>query len=254
VKRRDNPARRLGMEISAPRVRFATRKELAALIAAADALGRPEVADMIVLAVWTGQRQADRLALQAGQVLNGRRVFRQGKTGAIVWIRQTPELEARIKAAGERRAAAKAEALLKAATPAEREKVLQRFAHVVLDEAFDPRPGWQKKRFMPFTRHHYSHVFAEVRDLAVKGSEELGLSPCASLADFWDLDLRDTAVTYMALAGATIPEIVSVTGHTAESATRILRHYLAQHPAMADSAIGKMLTWYEGGGETEFGL
>jgi hypothetical protein len=58
----------------------------------------------------------------------------------------------------------------------------------------------------------------------------------------------------MALAGATIPEIISVTGHTAESATRILRHYLARHPEMADSAIGKMVAWYEGGGETEFGL
>jgi hypothetical protein len=80
------------------------------------------------------------------------------------------------------------------------------------------------------------------------------VEPCPSLADFWDLDLRDTAVTWMALAGATVPEIIAVTGHTLESATRILKHYLARHPEMADSAMRKMVEWYDGGGETEIGL
>lgn len=63
--------------------------------------------------------------------------------------------------------------------------------------------------------------------------------------------IGDAAATWMALAGATIPGIISVSGQTA---TRILKHYLARHPEMADSAIGKMLAWYEGGGETEMGL
>ncbi len=66
-----------------------------------------------------------------------------------------------------------------------------------------------------------------------------------------DLDLRDTAVTWMALAGATIAEIISVTGHKAESATRILKHYLAHHPEMADEGLRKMIAWYDAGGETE---
>lgn len=257
VRRTDNPARGLKMETPDPRIRFATRKELAALVAAADAIGRAEVGDMVVLGVWTGQRQADRLSLLAGQKLNGRRVFRQAKTGAVVWIREAPELEARLRKAAERRAAAKAAALL-AAAPQERKAVEERFAHVVLDEAFDPRPGRQAQRWLPFGKYHYPHVFAEVRDAAVKGvSDGKGgwkVEPCPSLADFRDQDLRDTAVTYMALAESTVPEIISVTGHTAESATRILKHYLARHPEMADSAIGKMVAWYEGGGETEFGL
>lgn len=257
VRRPDNPARGLKMETPDPRIRFATRKELAALVAAADAIGRPEVGDMVVLGVWTGQRQADRLSLLAGQKLNGRRVFRQAKTGAVVWIREAPELEARLKKAAERRAAAKA-AFLLAATPDERKGIEERFAHVVLDEAFDPRPGRLAQRWLPFGKYHYPHVFAAVRDGAVKGVPDgkggWKVAPCPSLADFRDQDLRDTAVTYMALAESTVPEIISVTGHTAESATRILKHYLARHPEMADSAIGKMVAWYEGGGETEFGL
>lgn len=257
VKRKDNPARGLKMETPDPRIRFATRKELAALVAAADAIGRPEIGDMVVLGVWTGQRQADRLALLAGQKRAGRRIFRQAKTGAIVEIRGAPELEARLTATAERRAAAKAEALL-AAAPDERKAVEERFAHVVLDEAFDPRPGREARRWLPFSKYHYPHVFAEIRAAAVKGVPDGNggwkVAPCPSLGDFRDQDLRDTAVTYMAMAGSTIAEIINVTGHTAESATRILKHYLARDPSLADSAIGKMVAWYEGGGETEFGL
>jgi len=228
---------------------------------------------MVMLALWTGQRQADRLALLATQKLGNRRIFKQGKTGAIVAIREAPELEARLVAAAARRAAARAAALLAAPSPEARRAVELRFAHVVLDEAADTRPGRPSApRWLPFDRFHYSKTYADVREAAARGvleNGELGpvpgdnrelaglrfiIQPCPSVADLRDQDLRDTAVTWMALAGATIPEIISVTGHTPESATRILKHYLAQHPAMADSAIGKMIAWYDGNGETEFGL
>lgn len=243
-RRTDNPALGLDMPTLPHRIRFATRAELAALIAAADAMGRSEIADMAVLAVWTGQRQADRLLLANRAMLNGRRVFRQQKTGAIVAIRDVPELRARMEAAAQRRAAPRATALLAASTPQEREEVERRFSHAVLDET----------RWVPFLASHYQHTFADVRDLAIAGDEKRGLKPCPSLAGFHDQDFRDTSVTWQGLAGATIPEIIAVTGHSAESATRILKHYLARHPEMADSAIGKMLDWYDAGGETEIGL
>ena len=103
--------------------------------------------------------------------------------------------------------------------------------HVILDER-----TWQ-----PIKPDHYRHVFAEIRAEAAK--------QVASVAGLRDQDLRDTAVTWMALGEATIPEIISVTGHTAESAHQILKHYLARHPEMADAAIGKMVTWFEKGDE-----
>lgn len=235
VRRADNPCLGLRMEVPAPRVRFFSRKEFDAWVAAADALGRPEIGDMAYLGVWTGQRQADRLALADHARLNRRRIFRQAKTGAIVAVMEAPELEARLKAAEARRAAVRAAALL-AAPPAERAALERTFALVVLDE----------RRWQPFDKYHYTHLCAAVRAEAVK--------ICPSLADIHEADLRDTAVTWMALAGATVPEIVAITGHSTESATRILRHYLARHPEMADSAIGKMISWYEGNGETEIGL
>lgn len=219
VKLPANPCHKLQMQSPAPRVRFATRAEIVALVAAADAGGRPEIGDCIYLAVWTGQRQGDRLALTDKGLVGERRVFRQKKTGAIVAIRKAPELEARLAAARARR------------------KVHEiGDAQVILDE----------KRWTPFTQDHYSRQFAQVRKAA--------LERCPSLETFQERDLRDTAVTWMALAGATVPEICAVTGHTLQSATRILRHYLAAHPEMADAAIGKMISWYDAGGETEIGL
>jgi hypothetical protein len=53
------------------------------------------------------------------------------------------------------------------------------------------------------------------------------------------LDLRGTAVTLLAEAGCTVPEIVSITGHTLQSATRILEKYLARTKAISDAAIFK---------------
>jgi hypothetical protein len=85
-----NPALKIQMELPPPRIRFATRKEIATLIAAADAKGWPWAGDMVVLGVWTGQRQADRLAMVNKGMLSNRRIFRQRKTGAVVAVRDVP--------------------------------------------------------------------------------------------------------------------------------------------------------------------
>jgi hypothetical protein len=57
----------------------------------------------------------------------------------------------------------------------------------------------------------------------------------------------------MALAEADVPQIAAVTGHSLQSVTTTLRHYLARHPEMADSAIRKVIAWYDSNGETEIG-
>ena len=41
------------------------------------------------------------------------------------------------------------------------------------------------------------------------------------------LDLRDTAVTRLALAGCTVAEIRAITGHSMQSVHQVLAHYLA---------------------------
>lgn len=256
----DNPASGLGMATPPPRLRFATRQEIAALIAAADRLGHPEMGDMIVLGVWTGQRQGDRLQLTDKGSLNARRVFRQSKTGAIVSVPEAPELTKRLAAAARRR----------------------RRADIV-----NPRIVLDESRWEPFPDDgdRYRKRFAEIRAAAANGVVDreatalaveehrrarrnapppvvYAVAPCPSLLGdaeagilpFLEMNLRDTAVTWLALAGCSVPEICAITGHSLQSATQILRHYLALHPDMADTAIQKMVSWYEAGGETEFGV
>lgn len=54
-------------------------------------------------------------------------------------------------------------------------------------------------------------------------------------------DLRGTAVTRLAEAGCTVPEIAAITGHDARSAEDILsRHYLSRSAALGESAIAKL--------------
>ena len=54
-------------------------------------------------------------------------------------------------------------------------------------------------------------------------------------------DLRGTAVTRLAIAGATEAEIATIPGHSLRSVRAILdAHYLARDPALAQSAIAKL--------------
>ena len=54
-------------------------------------------------------------------------------------------------------------------------------------------------------------------------------------------DLRGTAVTRLAVAGCTVPEIATITGHDLKTVEDILsKHYLGRVQALGDSAIAKL--------------
>ena len=54
-------------------------------------------------------------------------------------------------------------------------------------------------------------------------------------------DLRGTAVTRLAIAGATEAEIATITGHSLRDVRSILdAHYLNRDPALGESAIFKL--------------
>ncbi|WP_092499968.1 tyrosine-type recombinase/integrase [Faunimonas pinastri] len=214
-----NPAKGLGIGQAEARIRVGTIPEMQALVAAADAIGKPEIGDIILLGLFTGQRQGDRLQIEGGDMVDGRLFFRQNKTGAVAIVPPAPALLTRLAEARERR---------------KEEKV--RWPQVVIDE----------ERQRPFSDpSRYGKVFRQVRAAAVAGEEEKDRPPCPSLADFRDQDLRDTAVTWLANSGCTVPEICSITGHTEQSAYGILKHYLGQDPERAAAAIGKLVAWLE---------
>lgn len=62
----------------------------------------------------------------------------------------------------------------------------------------------------------------------------------AKIAELHFHDLRGTAVTMLAEAGCTVPEIAAITGHTLAHAAAILEKYLARTSRLADAAILKL--------------
>jgi hypothetical protein len=194
-----------------PRLRVWSPAELAAAIAAADGLGLASIGDAVLLAATTGQRQGDILALERGAWAAGKLRLKQSKRGAQVAVPLLAPLEDRLKSAAERKLARgwAAEPALLVAEPTGR--------------------AWRANAFRK--------RFAQVRTAAAES--------VPSVASAWFLDLRDTAVTNLALAGCTVPEICAITGHAEAGAYTVLKHYLALGEELAENAIEKLVKWEE---------
>lgn len=244
---KDNPCYRLKLQTPAARLRAGSREEIDQFITAADLLERPDVGDMIALGAFIGQRQRDRLRMQWPQVkisrLKGEIIeIRQSKTGAVIEVKVAAPLSARLKGARARHAALK-----------------PRCRNICFDE----------RTCKPWNASHYRHEIARIRSAAAEGiiDQEATaiarngwkptrrsmepptvwkLEPMPSIADLTDQDLRDTAFTWLARAGATDSEIAAVTGHSPATIAQMKKHYLAIHPEMAEHAIDKLDAWLRG--------
>ena len=87
-----------GMEFDHPdgRIVLVAMREFSAWVAAADAIERASIGDSFYLALFTGQRQTDRLIMRDESDVAGRHAFRQSKTGELVDIKEAPQLSARL--------------------------------------------------------------------------------------------------------------------------------------------------------------
>jgi hypothetical protein len=231
-----NPRINMKFERPAGRVVMIDLEEFNALVAAADALDRASIGDAIYLGLFTGQRQTDRLALKDDGLRDGRRHFRQNKTSALVAIKETPQLAARLAQARIRVAALKIKLGLRDMPQT-----------IVVDESTG----------RPYNEHTYRHLFAEIRGVAIKGSNQFALPPCPTLAFIndrgepdlkHDQDLRDTCVMLLDRAGNDLMSICDVTGHSYQSAQLIMKHYRARNAARADAAIDRLVDFISKGG------
>lgn len=216
-----NPAEKPGMVGTAPRLRVWTDPEIAAFTTAADAAGHPGVADAVILAIATGQRQGDLLALPALALApdgaGGYRLhLKQSKRGARIQLPIPAGTPAALRIA--------AAQLRRDQVNAKRADKKQTLITTAL---------WNDSTGAKWSDHTFRHVFADLRAIAIKR--------CPSIADVTFQDCRDTALTRLAEAGCTIPEICAVSGHSEQGAVQVLKHYLALNTEMADSAIGKLL-------------
>jgi integrase len=91
------------------------------------------------------------------------------------------------------------------------------------------------RKVLAFKKRYFAEKWEETCKLA--GIEELHFH-----------DIRGTTVTLLAESGCTLPEIVSITGHSLRTAQTIIEKYLARTSKLAASAIAK----FENVLETDF--
>lgn len=208
--RNDNPARQLGLETVPPRVVIWRPAEVEAFCAAGDAL-IPEVVDAVIAGLYTGQRRGDVLALEDRG--NRRCQIRQTKRGALVSIPMMDQLVDRLAVIRKRRASK---------------------ANAVTDLALERRIVLRADG-RPYDNDSFSRDFTRVRTAAAE--------KMASIANLNFQDLRDTAITRLALAGCSIVQIRAITGHDLDTIHSVLKHYIALDDRMADSAIAQLKSW-----------
>ena len=234
---RVNPALRPGLTGSEPTGLIWPHAAVEALVAAADALGRPSVGTAVLLNEWLGQREGDVLRMPRTAYRNGSLLIRQSKTGARVAlpVDLVPHLAARLD------------------------------AELVRTQ---PKPGRaaastiivSEETGLPYKADNFRHVFAAVRAAAARATKDdrAGLTfavnhllpgrdsadPAAfqvRMAELTFMQLRHTAVTRLAEAGCDTPLIASVTGHSQETVLAIMQRYMVRTAEMARVAFGKRM-------------
>ena len=215
-----NPAKELMIETPDPRVAIWGNAKIAAMIETADAIGDHSVGDAIFLALHSGQRLGDVLAIPPRILEEGRIALTQFKTDALVDAPMTPQLRVRF---------AEIRARWRAAGVAAR-------ATVVAEEP-SGRPYPDRHRFGKAFRRVRAECASRHPELRAAGRFQPGL------AELRFQDLRDTAVTRLALAGCSLIQISAITGHAPDHIATVIKHYLALDDAMADQAIALLTTW-----------
>lgn len=221
-----NPAFMLKLPTLPPRQVLWLPDEISAIVGMADTLNMASIGDAVIIALHSGQRQADVLAMPrrlfAGIRIRLSQLKMRSRGGALIDAPMTPALQARLAAIIARRQSAVPETLVELDGPLVR----------------------RDDNGEPYKADYFRKCFAEVRAAAAELMDgEDARHPAIAGKTFQDL--RDTAVTRLALAECTLPQIAAITGHTQTSITDIIKHYLVLQPAMADTAIGKLSAWLE---------
>lgn len=200
---KDNPAARGGRLYKADRVDAIWTKDTIDL---ARAKLPKDLSDAMMLALWTGQRQADVLTLP-WSAIDGRFIrLKQAKGGRRVSVRIIAPLR-RLLDEIQRR-------------PPHKDK-----AGVVREKA---KTILTNSRGEPWTSSGFRASWG-------KKIAEIGI------AGLTFHDLRGSAITRLAEAGCTEAEITSITGHSPATVSAMLdRHYLSRTDALSDSAGQKL--------------
>lgn len=229
-----NPALRPG-GVKAPRRHAVwSADQTARMLAAA----RPSIRLACALMLYTAQRPADVLTMQAHQVVEreGRLwlSLRQAKTGELVEVPCHRLVRGLIdERLAERMTARKAQLAGDGSSPA---------ASPLLVPSPTGKP-WAYRNFSrAWDRTRRSADWHLARELFRAGAKKADVRP-RLLKGLQRRDLRRTAMVRMAEAGATSAQIAAVSGHTIDQTSRILDTYI---PRRGEVAAGAIDAWEAG--------
>ena len=250
------PNPREGMEFDHPdgRIVLVAMPEFSAWVAAADAIERPSIGNSFYLALFTGQRQTDRLMMRNESDVEGRHAFRQSKTGELIDIKEAPQLTTRLNAARARVKALKLRLQLET-VPIEL---------VVNEDNGEPYDGSTYRHWVPTARAVAVFGFPArdtVREAIVRAERlatELIRTVDGLFARF-PLNEENKAQRARAVdkrarvlaewlgaqaardrAGCDLLTICDITGHSYRSAQTIVKHYRARNADRADAGIDRL--------------
>ena len=221
-----NPFDRLDISLPKARLIVWPQEALAAMVALADELGRPSLADAITTMAWLGTRRQDWNAWPVTIFSTDFLAWETEKTDAPVTIPWTviPELRRRIEAAKIRHQSASARAT-----------------------TFFVDDDGQR----PWTRMRFHHAFAAVRTELAKRHESF---PARFAVKHYPGDpmriptewltmrvLRHTCITALHDAGCVREQIRAITGHTIGSINEVLDRYTKLTVDQAGAALAKRL-------------
>jgi hypothetical protein len=235
--RKDNPAKELLLEVPAERLAIWLPQQAQVFLAVADELvddmGRSlkSVGDAFLTGLHTGQRLSDVLAMPDSIFEADRIALTQMKRGALIDTKMTPQMAARVAEIRARR----------------RDQAVPTIGGtLIVNEASGE----------PYNKNSFNKRFRLVREAAAKKLAAVTRDPrwqgpkIYEVAELRYQDLRDTYVTRSALAGNDAAHIAAVTGHSLDTITSIMKHYLAMTRAMADTATDRVVEWLKKEGIT----
>ncbi|WP_299085114.1 hypothetical protein [uncultured Ruegeria sp.] len=210
-KMASNPATDVDMPARESRQRIGTRDELWAMVKALDSLQLPSISAISITTAGTMQRIGDVRSLITTNARGGQLSLIQSKTKRPLTFRLHSLIVDRLG-----------------------------------DIPNDPAPLFRSERTgRAWHERAFNRAWSRARELAAKELPSLiGADPNVNehvyQGDLQARDLRRTGMVWAAQAGATVPQICSVSGHSIEEGMKILETYLPRHQLLADQAIIKM--------------
>ncbi len=235
IPARSNPAYALSIDAISPRLSIWLPQQVQTFVEIADELdgGRfSSVADAFVIAIHSAQRLSDVLSMPPAMFSNGRIQLSQMKRDALIDVKMTPQVHARIEQIRARHA---------------RRDVVSVEAIIISEVTGRPYIGTHTRSLS-----HFNDRFRKVRAAAAKKLPRVdtqnnwsGRAAIREISELTFSDTRDTAVTRLAMAGNDANHIAAVSGHSQQSIHLIMKHYLALNRAMADTATDRVVAWLE---------